>query len=128
MTLHNSIFDYCIDKLQILRCRGLNNQYVTCNYETTLQRNSAMITQTLNEEISKKTWEIKKMIINNIESIHANSKHEDMLQIFTLQEMHQSAEVSHAEKSSKTRIIINYKEETIIKSEHKIKNSEQRLT
>ena len=42
--------------------------------------------------------------------------------------MHQSAEVSYAEKSSKIRMIINYKEETIIKSEHEAKSLEQRLT
>ena len=71
---------------------------------------------------------MKKMIINNIESIHANLKHDNTLQIFILQEMHQSAEVLYIKKSLKIRIIINYKEEMIIKSEHKTKSLEQRLT
>ena len=70
---------------------------------------------------------MKKIIINNIKSIHANLKHDDTSQIFTLQEMHQSAEVSRAEKSSKMRMIINYKEEMIIKSKHEAKSFEQRL-
>ena len=70
---------------------------------------------------------MKKMIINNIESIHANLKYEDTLWIFTLQEMHQSVEVLHIEKSSKIKMIINYKEEIIIKLKYKAKNFEQRL-
>ena len=52
--LHNSIFDYYIDKLQILRCRELNNQYITCNYKAIFWRDNAMIIQTLNKEINKK--------------------------------------------------------------------------
>ena len=84
MTLHKSIFNYYIDKLQILRCRELNNQYVIFNYKATFWRNNAMIIQILNKKISKKTQEMKKMIINNIESTHANLKYEDTLWIFIL--------------------------------------------
>ena len=67
------------------------------------------------------------MIINNIKSTYANLKHDDILWIFTSQEMHQSVEVLHTKRSSKIRTIINYKEKMIIKSEYKTKNLEQRF-
>ena len=42
--------------------------------------------------------------------------------------MYQNIKISYTEKLLKTKTIINYKEEMIIKSEYKAKNLKQKLT